>query len=374
MHPRLLRVITRLNIGGPARQAIYLTKSLASEFNTRLLVGHLATGEALLDSNGISYNQVSLVREINFLMDSRALLEISAHIHSFKPDIIHTHMAKAGFLTRVAAKTTKRKPAMIHTYHGHVLEGYFSPRRQQVFIALERKLANITDVLVAVSEEIKLELLELNIGHPEQYRVIPVGLDLSPFLKIKEYSGKLRTQIGIDSDTPLLGTVGRLTQIKDHKTMIAAMQFLKGVHLAIIGDGELRSELEFFTSQLNLQSRVHFLGWKIVDLADLVSDFDVAVLTSKNEGTPLALIEALASGKPGVATDVGGVRSVLQDNFSGFLVPTEDPKILADKITILLNSKSLRERFGNNGRTYVAKHFSQERLASDIKALYKELC
>lgn len=370
--PRLLRLITRLNIGGPARQALLLSAELASEYDTTLAAGTPARDEGELHHPSVFLQRVPLVRPVRPAVDARALLAIRRLMQREQPVILHSHMAKAGTLGRVAAMSVQPRPRTVHTFHGHVLEGYFGRSSQRAFVEMERRLARRTDALVAVSAEIRDDLLALGIGRPDQFHVLPLGLDLAPFLAVRGPSGKLRRHLGIHSDAALVGIVGRLVPIKDHVTLLTAMEHLPGVHLAVIGDGELRRQLELHTRQAGLADRVHFTGWWH-DMPAVLSDLDVVALTSRNEGTPVALIEAGAAGRAVVATDVGGVRSVVEEGVNGHLAPPGDHERVASLIGHLLDSPDVRGRMGEGGRLQAAERFGAGRLLHDIRALYTEL-
>jgi glycosyltransferase involved in cell wall biosynthesis len=252
-----------------------------------------------------------------------------------------------------------------------VLDGYFSPRIERTFLETERWLARSTDALVAVSPEIRDGLLDLRIGRPSQYHVIPLGLDLDGFLSAGGPTGALRAELGLAGE-PLVGVVGRLVPIKDHRTLFTAMEMLPGAHLAVIGDGELRPELEKDVVDRGLAGRVHFTGWR-TDLPQAVSDLDVVVLTSRNEGTPVALIEALAARRAVVATAVGGVGAVVQDEKTGLLAPAGDAAQIAARISRLLESADLRRRLSAAGHDHVVQRFGARRLIEDIRGLYSDL-
>lgn len=369
---RILRIITRLNIGGPARQALLLTKALKPEFDTTLVTGFPQEREGELTDPEVRPERVDLVRPISPRSDVRALRHLRRTLDHVQPSLMHTHMAKAGFLGRIAALTCHARPLLVHTFHGHVLEGYFGPVKERLFISMERAAAARTDVLIAVSEEVRDSLLSLRIGRPDQYRVIPLGFDLSSFLAVDGQSGALRTTLGIPIHVPVVGVLGRLAPIKDHLTLVRAVARLPGVHLVILGDGELRSEIERYVSDHHLSDRVHLVGWRL-DVASSIADCDVVALTSLNEGTPVSLIEAGAAQRPVVATDVGGVRSVVQHNSNGFLVPVRDPEAVAERLRTLLDSTELRKTMGRAGRLRVTERFDQRRLVRDIRDLYTEL-
>ena len=370
--PALLRLITRLNIGGPARQALLLSSGLAAEYDTTLAAGTPTAREGELHHTQVTVQRVPLVRAVRPEADGRALASIRTLMKRHRPAILHTHMAKAGTLGRIAAMSVDVRPRTVHTFHGHVLEGYFRPSVQRAFVEAERWLARRTDVLVAVSDEIRDALLDLGIGHPFQFHVVPLGLELAPFLAVTGPSGHLRRQLGISVDTPLVGIIGRLVPIKDHVTILKAMERLPGVHLAVIGDGELRPGLEAATHDAGLGDRVHFTGWW-EDMPSALSDLDVVALTSRNEGTPVALIEAGAAGRAVVATDVGGVRSVVEEGVNGWLASPGDDEGVARLLRHALDHHYERIEMGAKGRCLAAERFGEERLLQDIRTLYSDL-
>ena len=369
---RVLRLITRLNIGGPARQALLLTKELGDEFPTLLAAGKPQPGEGELSAADVPVTKIPLARNLNPAIDLRALVATRRLLRRSGARLVHTHMAKAGAVGRMAAFSTSPRPRTVHTFHGHVLEGYFRPAVERAFVRMERGLARRTDVLIAVSDEVRDQLLELGVGKPSQFQVIPLGFDLTSFLRVEGRSGRLRSDLGIGDHVPLVGVLGRLAPIKDHHTLFEAMEKLDDAHLAVLGDGELLPTLRAKALAMGLGDRVHFAGWRH-DVADAISDMDVVALSSRNEGSPVSLIEALACGRPIVATDVGGVRSVVRDGETGFLLPPGDATAIATKIGLLLRDPDLRARFGASGRRDVEHRYGRERLLTDIRSLYSEL-
>lgn len=369
---RVLRVITRLNIGGPARQALLLTKELDDEYPTVLAAGHAPREEGDLLDPLVPVHRVPLVRPIKPRSDVRAALSLHQLMKSVRPQIIHTHMAKAGTIGRLVGLRQRSKPLLVHTFHGHVLDAYFSPPAERAFIAMERWLAARTDALIAVSPQVRDQLLDLGIGTPSRFHVIPLGFDLSGFLAVEGPNGILRKELELDPAAPLLGIVGRLAPIKDHQTMLKAMTELPEAHLAIVGDGELRGELVVQAQRLGVADRTHFVGWRR-DVADVMADLDVVVLTSRNEGTPVSAIEALAAARPVVATAVGGVEFVVKDGVNGMLVPPGDVSGVATAIRKLIKDAKVRASFGQAGRGDVSERFHYKRLVEDIGDLYRDL-
>jgi glycosyltransferase involved in cell wall biosynthesis len=290
----VLRLITRMNIGGPARQAILLTKGLAADYPTLLAAGRPPQVEGELTDPQVRVRYVPLVRPVAPVTDLRCLWVVRKLLHDSEAKLVHTHMAKAGTIGRLAALSghTRSRPKLVHTFHGHVLEGYFGGAQQRAFLKFERMLARRTDVLIAVSPEVRDELLDLGVGRPAQYRVVPLGFDLAPLLATSSpggTSGRLRASLGLAVTVPLVGTVGRLVPVKDHATLFSAVAAVPGRHLAVLGDGELRASLEALAHELRIADRTHFTGWW-EDIPSALVDLDVVALSSRNEGTPVALI------------------------------------------------------------------------------------
>jgi glycosyltransferase involved in cell wall biosynthesis len=371
--PRVVRLITRLNVGGPARQALLLSRELNAEFPTTLIAGRAPPEEGALADEAVPVRPAPLVRPVRPALDLRALWSVRRTLAAVRPAIVHTHMAKAGAVGRAAARSLGGgRPRTVHTFHGHVLEGYFSPRVQSAFIAAERRLARWTDVLVAVSSEVRDELLDLGIGRTGSFRVIPLGLELDPFLAIDGPSGVLRSRAGIPAGAPVVGAIGRLVPIKAIDVLIDAMAEVPDAHLVLVGDGEERGALAARAVDVGVAERVHFTGW-FVDVAAALADCDVVALSSRNEGTPVALIEALAAGRPVVATHVGGVAAVVVPGETGLLVPPGDAGALATAIRTLLVDRALAERLATAGRARAAAEFGADRLVRDVRLLYREL-
>ena len=370
--PRVLRLITRLNIGGPARQALLLTRELAGSYPTVLASGEAPEHEGELADPAVAVRRVPLVRPVRPAHDLRAVLRTKRMIDDLEVALVHSHMAKAGTVGRVASRLSRRRPVTVHTFHGHVLEGYFGRYVERAFVEVERRLARTTDALVAVSQEVRDQLLDLGIGDLERFRVIPLGFELDDLLSVSAPSGQLRSAVGVSPETPLVGIVGRLAPIKDHRTLLEAVSRVPSAHLAVLGDGPLRPDLEELARHLGMAERVHFLGWWL-DIPAAMSDLDIVALTSRNEGTPVALIEAAAAGRPTVSTDVGGVRSVVLDGETGLLAEPGDVEGIAERLSHLLSDPDLRATMGRRGRDHVAGRFGSARLVADIRRLYDEL-
>jgi glycosyltransferase involved in cell wall biosynthesis len=386
---RVLRVITRLNIGGPSIQAIALSDRLSARgFETELVHGRLGDGEGdmrYLFAPGMRAQYLSsLRRPVAPLHDAFALARLLDIMRDVRPHIVHTHMAKAGTLGRLAAAAYNmtagrgNRARVVHTYHGHVLEGYFNSRTAKIFTSAERQLAKLTDAIVAISPQIRTELLDdFHIGRANQYHVIPLGFDLTALAAVDEEARRqARATLAIPSDAHVVSTVGRLTAIKQHNLFLEAAALVAHgdphALFLVVGDGDLRGELEQTAGRLGLTPRVRFLGWRR-DLATIYAATDVFLLTSRNEGTPVALIESLAAGVPGVSTDVGGVRDVIDNGAVGRLAPGGDARALADHTLALLADPEERRRVGANGRRSVTARYTLERLVDDVEKLYREL-
>jgi glycosyltransferase involved in cell wall biosynthesis len=312
-----------------------------------------------------------------------ALGQVYRLLCRLRPTIVHTHMAKAGAVGRTAAvlynrTAGRRKPArIVHTYHGHVLEGYFGRAKTSLFIQTERALAAVTDRIVAISPRIRDELItDYRIGSAAQYAVVPLGFDLASFAAVDAASRvAARRALAVPTDAPTLVTVGRLTAIKQHELLLRTVREVArarpNVVLLVAGDGERRVELAALADELGIAANVRWLGWRR-DLATVYAASDVFVLTSRNEGTPVALIEAMASGVPGVSTDVGGVRDVIAHSGVGMLAAASAESI-AQCILQLLSTANQRVAMGMAARALVLERFTQERLVDDIATLYREL-
>jgi glycosyltransferase involved in cell wall biosynthesis len=374
---RILRVMTSLDIGGPAREAIYLTQELRERgFDTRLVSGCSSRSEGQIQPppGAPSTSMPWLANEIDPRQDLRAYRDLSGIMRRWRPRVVHTHLAKAGALGRLAAQRAN-VPVVVHTFHGQVLQEYFSTLKNTAVAMAERALAARTDALVAVAPWVRDELLAMGIGSEERWHVVPMGVDLDPLLRSRVDPGTARTRLGLPLDVPIVGCVGRLVAIKDHTTFFQAAarvaQALPDAMFVLAGDGELRERLRSEARSL-LGDRVRFLGW-VDDLPTLYGAFDVVALTSRLEGTPEALVEASASGTPVVATNVDGVSDVVRDHHTGLLVPPRDPVALAANLLTLLQDPEGARRMGEEGARWVQGRFSDRRLADDLSALYTDL-
>lgn len=380
----VLRIIDRLNVGGPAIHAALTTRGLdPGRFRTILVVGSVEPGEAemsyLLEAAGITPVVIpSLGRELRPLRDLRTAWALYRLIRRERPDVVHTHKAKAGALGRAAA-VLAGVPVRVHTFHGHVFHGYFGPRKQRFFLEIERLLARATTRLVALSDGLAEELsTRYRIAPRERFVIVPLGFDLSPFAaeKLTAHRGALRTQLGLlpSDQTKLVGIVGRMVPVKDHATFVASAEIIAkrrpDVQFVFIGGGELEDTVRADLRSRGLEPRSHLLGWQR-DLARFYADLDVVALSSVNEGTPVALIEAMACGVPVVSTAVGGVPDLLGQGTRGELVPTGNAQALADAIERSLTPEA-RAR-AQRIIPQVWSGYGAERLCADLGELYARL-
>ncbi len=378
---RVARIIARLNIGGPAIHAALLTERLdPSRYRSWLIAGsedpHEGNYLDLRQWRVASLEKIpELGREIRGGQDLVTLVKLIRLIRRLRPHVVHTHTAKAGTLGRLAAWFC-RVPVIVHTYHGHVFHGYFSPAKTRLFVAIERWLARRTTCLVAVSEQERHDVLALGIGRAGRFTVVPLGLDLDALLHAERRRGELRAELRVPDTDRLVGIVARLVPIKQHERFIEMAARLASqdprLRFVIVGDGERRAELEGLVAAVGLSAQTHFLGWR-ADLDRVYADLDVVVLTSRNEGSPVALIEAMAAARPIVSTRVGGVPDVVADQTTGLLVPLGDPQALADAVRRVLDDAALAARLGAAARAAVEARYDAQRLLADVDRLYQRL-
>jgi len=394
---KILRIIARLNVGGPARHVIWLTEALSRDgYDSVLVTGSVPENEDSLEwfaeEAGVKPVQVKeMSRELS-VSDFRSLFRIIRIVFREKPDIIHTHTAKAGTLGRLAGllyRFISRKPVkLVHTYHGHVFHGYYGPLKTGVFLFIERMLARFaTDRIVTISQLQKDEICgRFKVGKSSQFSVISLGLDLEG-LRSTQIEENLKSSLGFSEDTFLIGFSGRLTEIKNIKLLLSSIEVLNSrkrdkVALAILGDGHLRHELEVETERLGISTSVRFLG-NVKNPAEIIGAVDCVALTSINEGTPLSLLEAMAVGKAVVSTEVGGVPDILGRCISqvgrisirenGLGVASGDTEALADAFEMLMDDPTLKKRVEANSAKFVDDNYSKDRLIADIKELYDHL-
>lgn len=403
---KILRIIARLNVGGPARHVVWLTDRLTPlGYDTTLIAGTVPDGEEdmayFAAENGV---EPMYLREMSRELSAKDAVSIFKIFRTFRreqPEIVHTHTAKAGTVGRIAAFAYKwltlgtvigkpRNLKVVHTFHGHVFHSYYGNLKTRIFLTIERVLAAVaTDRIVVISEQ---QLDEINgrfsVGRREKFAVVPLGMELEPFAASAEKRRSARAEFNATDDQFVVGFSGRLTEIKDIPLLLSAAKICveaepeMNFRFIIIGDGSLRTELESLADTLEISNYVVFLGSRS-DVANLLSGLDAFGLTSKNEGTPLSLIEAMAAGVPSVATRVGGVRDLLGASLEsnsgyevyerGVAIDSRKPEDFAKGLLYLAKNKRIQERVKNEALAFVRERYSIDRLVSDIDGMYREL-
>jgi glycosyltransferase involved in cell wall biosynthesis len=404
---KIIRIIARLNVGGPARHVVWLSRAFReNEFESLLVAGRVPAGEEdmayLAEANGVKPVFIEeMSRELS-VKDVVSLVKIFRLIRREKPDIVHTHTAKAGTVGRSAAFLYRwltpgtlvgrpRPLVVVHTFHGHVFHSYYGKFKTSIFILIEKLLARFaTDRIVVISEQQFDEIhRQVGIGKAKQFATIPLGIDLEPFAAAGSQRNAIRDELAIEVSTLLIGIVGRLTEIKNISLYLkVAQQYenlddpsLPQLHFVVAGDGHLRPALEAEARELGVRN-LKFLGNRD-EIEKVYAGLDVVALTSLNEGTPLSLLEAMASRKPVISTTVGGVVDLLgpvNERHEGFAVcergisvePRNADAFLKGLIYLVKNER-LREELSNNGHDFVRENYGKDRLIEDIGRLYREL-
>jgi glycosyltransferase involved in cell wall biosynthesis len=405
---KILRIIARLNVGGPARHVVWLTKELQDdEFESVLIAGTVPPGEEDMNwfatENGVAPVFIpEMSRELS-IGDIVSLYKVYREMRRGRPDIVHTHTAKAGTIGRSASflyrwltwKTLVGKPRpvkVVHTFHGHVFHSYYGGMKTKIFLTIEKTLARFaTDRIIAITGQQFREIHEeFGVGRESQFEIVPLGIDLDLYNGRDTYRDVLRDEMAVGPDELLVGFVGRLTEIKNIDLLLHAAKIysessaadLPGLKFAIIGDGALRSNLEERSRSLGVSRIVTFLGNR-TEPGVFYAGLDIVALTSLNEGTPLSLIEAMAAGKPVISTGVGGVVDLLgetaveRDGFSecerGILVRPGSAEGFANGLIYLAKSEKLRESTASRGQAFARMRYDKSRLVNDIKTLYRNL-
>ena len=372
-------------MGGPTLHVSYLSSGLRDRgYETTLVAGSVGQGEQSMayvaEGLGVQVTTIPhLHREISPVRDLLATFRLARMMRELRPQILHTHTAKAGAVGRAAALLAgrARPPIVVHTFHGHVLRGYFGRFWTGFFRTLERLLARRTDALVAVSPEVRDELIALGIAPESKFAVIRLGIELEDRVTIDPAArAETRRVMGIGDERFVIGWIGRMTGVKRTDDLLRAVKLVRdqGVDalLCLVGDGPDHEEMERLAGELGIVRHCLFTGYQ-EEVGQFFSAFDVFVLTSGNEGTPVTAIEALAGGCPVVATRVGGVPDVVRDSENGYLVEPGNIAQLADRLATLAADPELRARLGGTGRERVLSRYSVDRLLDDVDALYRRL-
>lgn len=391
--PKVLRLLNRLAVGGPVLNAVYLTKYMAPEFETLLVVGekedHEKNADFLTKGLGIPVTTIAgMGRAINPMSDYSAYKKLKKLMLDFKPDIVHTHAAKPGIVGRLSASAVG-VPVIVHTYHGHVFHSYFNSVKTKFFINIERYVGSKTDAIIAISEQQKRELAkDFAIAPEEKFRVIPLGLDLDKFRTgMEEKRAKFRSEFGVQKDEVAIGIIGRLVPVKNHALFLQGLAYVlahtsKKVKAFIIGDGERRVDLENKATEAGIRYTterdiVHphpliFTSWR-KDVDVICAGLDVVTLTSFNEGTPVSLIEAQAANKPAVSTRVGGISDIVVDGKTALLSDVTDTATYCRHLLSVVQDDELRKSLGANSHQHIMQRFAYQRLVKDMSLLYNEL-
>ena len=379
-----MRVIARLNMGGPALHVSYLTEGLQTRgYDTTLVAGSLAHGESSMsfvaEELGVRIETVpQMHRDVSPLYDPLTVARLVKLIRTFRPHILHTHTAKAGTVGRVAAQLagSAKPPIVVHTFHGHVLRGYFNPATTAFYRKLEHEMAEHTTRLVAVSPEVRDDLVELGVAPAEKFSVIRLGIDLEQRAGASDRRAELRTLLGVPDDVFVVGWIGRMTGIKRVPDVLESFRSLRArgvdARLCLVGDGPDRLQAEQIAHDLGIARDTFFIGYQR-DVSAYYAFMDALLLPSGNEGTPVVAIEALAAERPVVATRVGGVEDVVADGVDGILCPVGDTEALASALERLAPDPALRATMGAAGRERVVPRYRVSRLVDDVDALYREL-
>ena len=382
---RILRIINRFNIGGPTYNATFLTRFISDEFET-LLVGGMPEDdeEDSLHIPGAYGLEPVLIPELkrkpDLRSDRQAYKKIKAIIKEFQPDIVHTHASKAGAIGRRAAVSAK-VPVVVHTFHGHVFHSYFGRTKTWLYKTIERRLAKKSSGIIAISSLQKAELAnDHRITKEQHIKVIPLGFDLYRFADLREKErNAVRNEWGLAENDVAVAIIGRLAPVKDHAFFLKVISEIAGkttskFKVFIVGDGAERNAIEEKVAEINQAhpGLITLTSW-IKDIARFNAGMDIICLTSKNEGTPVSLIEAQASGVPVISTDVGGVRDIVHDGETGIIVPVNDLENYARHLHILIDDEKKRNKMSQNGWPFVRDKFHYERLVRDMEEYYKEL-
>ncbi len=372
MSLKVMQIIARMNVGGPAVIVADLMRGLdKAQFNQILITGYCDANEAdYLETvaTDIKATRIAgLGRSVSPIADLRAFISLVAMIKSEKPDVIHTHTAKAGVLGRLAAIIAGSHAIRIHTFHGHLLHGYFSGWKVKLVVAIEKFLARRTDHLIAVGTQVRDDLLEVGIGRKDQYSVFFPGLPTP----VAPQKSEARKNLGLDPTTLYCTFVGRLTHIKRPDRLLDVVAACVGrelpIHFLVAGEGELFESSRARARSENLP--ITFLGWRS-DIAELFAASDIAILTSDNEGIPLTLIQAAQAGLPIVAPRVGSIADIVLDGESGYLTSTQ-PGAMASALSALAGDSQLRTRLGAAGIAHTTAHFSLDKSLRDHASLYE---
>tara|TARA_B110000971_G_scaffold27924_1_gene25020 strand:- start:1006 stop:2304 length:1299 start_codon:yes stop_codon:yes gene_type:complete len=390
---KILRILNRFNVGGPVYNAVYLTKYINSNKFETLLIGgecesHEQSASYILNNEGIKFEKIRFMRRaINPFFDLIALFKIITIIYKYKPDIIHTHAAKAGLLGRFAYLFYPKKIIIIHTYHGNVFDGYFSTFKTKIILIIERLLAKISTKIISISNIQKQDLVSLyKICDKDKVEVISLGFDLHKFThNVDKKRLECRKEFNLDPEIILITIIGRVVPIKNHKLFIDVINYCKNnttikIKALIVGDGDSINNVIDYTKEklLNysykdseIQSDVLFTSWRS-DIDRILAASDILCLTSINEGTPVSIIESMASNTASICTNVGGVSDIIENGVDGIVSDSEYIKY-SENLLNLINNKDIREKMALNGQKKSLKKYNFNILVKNTELLYLKL-
>ncbi len=381
----IVHVIARLNVGGAALHVLQLAHEQSLRGHDVIVVaGTLATGEKSMEYVAdelevVLWKLPVLQRELSIRADAAAIIALRKLIRERRPHVLHTHTAKAGATGRLAALTCRdaRPPAVVHTYHGHVLSGYFNRRWEHVFRRIERLLTHATGTLVAVSNEVRDDLVGFGIARAGRFAVVPYGFALPVWSEADDESRvRIRAELSLSDETFAIGWAGRFTAIKRPLDLVRTLRVLRdqGVDatLVLVGDGDARPQTEALARELGVSDDCRFVGFQR-QIREWYAAVDASLLTSANEGTPVVAIESLAAGRPVVATRAGGTGTVVIDGENGYLRPIGDVAGLASQLAVLARDPALRERLGRQGSEDIRSRFTIDRMTDELDAVYRRL-
>jgi glycosyltransferase involved in cell wall biosynthesis len=378
---RVMRIISRMNIGGPATHVVLLNAGLDRRgYDCLLVTGSEGANEGSLRDLALSSDlRLAMIpelgREIAPWSDFVTVVKLYRLMRRERPHVVHTHTAKAGFVGRIAARLAG-VPVVLHTFHGHVFHGYFSPAKTQLFLLIERLGARLSTRIITISPRLREEIAQFGVTGSERIEVIPLGFELEMFASQPRGAGDFRRSLGLPAAATLVGAVGRLVPIKNIPLLLEAVALARqedpDIRVVLIGDGSLREELEVEAEALGLGQAVIFTGWRH-DLASVYADLDAVVISSHNEGTPASLIEAMATGCPVVSTRVGGVPDLIADGETGRLVPPGEREALAAALLELFREQERTARMAELAQRQVLERHQARRLVADVDRLYRQL-
>tara|TARA_Y100001970_G_scaffold159011_1_gene194509 strand:+ start:25438 stop:26631 length:1194 start_codon:yes stop_codon:yes gene_type:complete len=391
---KILRILNRFNVGGPVYNATYLTKYLDNKSYETLLIGgkaekHEASAKYILKNESINYKEIKYMkRSISIINDFISFFIVLKIIYRYKPDIIHTHATKAGLIGRFASFFYYKKIKLIHTYHGNVFEGYFNNFKNKLILIIERYLASKTTKIIAISRLQKYDLInKYLISKKDKIEVVPLGFDLNRFVNDQnEKRIKTRKKIKVKNEEVLITIIGRVVPIKDHRFFIDVFKYCMiksdiSLKAVVIGDGPELNSLINYTKKKDIKTNykiikndydIFFSSWR-KDIDCFLAASDVVALTSLNEGTPVSIIESMASGTASISTDVGGVSDIIENGKSGIVIKKRSVENFGDNLLRLISNKRLRNKLAINGKKTSLAKFNYSVLIENMEKVYNKL-